>query len=40
MFIAAAWNAQVWGREVGNPAPYNFDEFQRHRVKLKFALEF
>ena len=40
MFIAAAWNAQVWGREIGNPAPYNFDEFQRHRIKLKFALEF
>jgi hypothetical protein len=40
MFVAAAWNAQVWGREVGNPAPYNFAEFQRHRVKLKFALEF
>ncbi len=40
MFIAAAWNAQVWGREIGNPEPFNFAEFQRHRVKLKFALEF
>jgi hypothetical protein len=40
MFVAAAWNAQVWGREVGNPGPYNFAEFQRHRVKLKFAVEF
>jgi hypothetical protein len=40
MFITAAWNAQVWGREVGNPAPFNLAEFQRHRVKLKFAVEF
>jgi hypothetical protein len=40
MFVTAAWNAQVWGREVGNPAPFNLAEFQRHRVKLKFAVEF
>ena len=40
MFVTAAWNAQIWGREVGNPAPFNLAEFQRHRVKLKFAVEF
>jgi hypothetical protein len=40
-FIQAAWNTQVWGREVANPgAPFNFEEFQRNRVKLKFAYEF
>ena len=40
MFMTAAWNAQVWGREVGNPAAFNLSEFQRNRVKLKFAYEF
>jgi hypothetical protein len=40
MFMSAAWNAQVWGREVGNPVSLNFSEFQRHRAKLKFAWEF
>jgi hypothetical protein len=40
MFITAAWNTQVWGREVGNLAAFNLSEFQRNRVKLKFAYEF
>jgi len=40
MFMTAAWNAQVWGRETGNPAAFNLSEFQRNRVKLKFAYEF
>jgi hypothetical protein len=41
MFIQAAWNTQVWGREVANPgALFNFEEFQRNRAKLKFAYEF
>ena len=40
MFMTAAWNAQVWGREVGNPAAFNLSEFQHNRVKLKFAYEF
>jgi hypothetical protein len=41
MFIQAAWNTQVWGREVANPgATFNFEEFQRNRAKLKFAYEF
>jgi hypothetical protein len=40
MFMTAAWNTQVWGREVGNPAAFNLSEFQRNRVKLKFAYEF
>jgi hypothetical protein len=40
MFMTAAWNAQLWGREVGNSLPLNLAEFQRHRAKLKFAFEF
>jgi hypothetical protein len=40
MFMTAAWNAQVWGREIGNPVSFNLAEFQRHRAKLKFAWEF
>lgn len=40
MFMTAAWNAQVWGREVGNPLSLNLSEFQRHRARLKFAYEF
>jgi hypothetical protein len=40
MFMTAAWNTQVWGREVGNPVSLNLSEFQRNRAKLKFALEF
>jgi hypothetical protein len=37
MFMIAAWNAQVWGREVGNSLPLNLSEFQRQRARLKFA---
>ncbi|HEV3500480.1 MAG TPA: hypothetical protein VGZ92_09150 [Bradyrhizobium sp.] len=40
MFMTAAWNTQIWGREVGNPVSLNLAEFQRHRAKLKFAWEF
>ena len=40
MFMTAAWNTQVWGREVGNPVPLNLAEFQRNRARLKFAVEF
>jgi hypothetical protein len=40
MFMTAAWNTQVWGREVGNSLPLNLTEFQRHRARLKFAWEF
>jgi hypothetical protein len=40
MFMTAAWNAQVWGREIGNPVSLNLAEFQRHRARLKFAVEF
>ncbi len=39
-FMTAAWNAQVWGREIGNPVSLNLTEFQRQRVRLKFAWEF
>jgi hypothetical protein len=39
-FMIAAWNTQVWGREVGNTLPLNLAEFQRHRARLKFAWEF
>jgi hypothetical protein len=40
MFMTAAWNAQVWGREIGNRVSLNLAEFQRNRAKLKFAVEF
>lgn len=40
MFVTAAWNTQVYGREVGNPVSLNLAEFQRQRAKLKFAAEF
>jgi hypothetical protein len=41
MFVAAAWNAQIWGREMDNPgAALNLEEFSRHRAKLKVAVEF
>lgn len=40
IFMTAAWNAQVWGREVGNPRSFNLAEFQRQRARLKFAVEF
>jgi hypothetical protein len=40
MFMTAAWNSQVWGREVGSPLPLNLAEFKRHRARLKFAWEF
>ena len=40
MFMTAAWNTQLWGREIGNPVSLNLAEFQRNRAKLKFAVEF
>ena len=40
MFMIAAWNTQVWGREIGNSLPLNLSEFQRQRARLKFAWEF
>lgn len=40
MFMTAAWNVQVWGRETGNSLPLNLGEFQRQRARLKFAWEF
>ncbi len=40
IFVVAAWNAQVWGREVGTPSGLNLSGCQRHRARLKFAYEF
>jgi hypothetical protein len=41
MFMTAAWNTQVWGREVDNPGvSFNLAEFSRQRAKLKVAVEF
>lgn len=41
VFITAAWNTQVWGRETDDPgASLNLAEFSRHRAKLKLAVEF
>ncbi len=39
-FLTAAWNAQVAGREVDGISQLNLAEFQRHRVRLKYAVEF
>ena len=41
MFVAAAWNVQVYGSDVDDPgARLNLAEFSRHRAKLKVAVEF
>jgi hypothetical protein len=40
VFMVAAWNTQVWGREIGNPVSLDLAEFQRQRARLKFAWEF
>jgi hypothetical protein len=40
VFMTAAWNAQVWGREVGTANRLNLEEFSRQRAKLKVAVEF
>jgi hypothetical protein len=41
VFMTAAWNTQVWGREIDNPGgPLNLAEFTRQRAKLKLAVEF
>jgi len=41
MFMTAAWNTQVKGRDVDDPcASLNLAEFSRHRAKLKLAVEF
>lgn len=42
-FLTAAWNTQVWGREMGadqQGGGLNLAEFQRHRARLKWAVEF
>lgn len=41
VFMKAAWNTQVHGRDVEDPgASLNLSEFSRHRAKLKLAVEF
>jgi len=41
MFLAAAFNKQVWGSDVDHPGQhYNLSEFSKYRAKLKLALEF
>ncbi|HEX3439281.1 MAG TPA: transporter [Pseudolabrys sp.] len=39
-FISAAWNVQVWGRDVDAIGSLNLSEFSRQRAKLKAAVEF
>jgi len=39
MFMKAAWNTQVAGRDLENPGSLNLSEFSRHRAKLKLAVE-
>jgi hypothetical protein len=40
MFMTAASNTRVWGREIGKPVSLDLAEFQRNRARLKFAVEF
>jgi hypothetical protein len=40
MFMTAAWNAQVWGREIETGQRLNLEEFSRSRAKVKVAVEF
>ena len=40
MFMTAAWNAQVWGREIETGQRLNLEEFSRQRAKFKVAVEF
>ena len=41
VYMSAAWNTQVRGREVDDPgASLNLAEFSRHRGKLRLAVEF
>jgi len=40
MFMTAAWNAQVWGREIETGQRLNLEEYARSRAKLKVAVEF
>ena len=40
MFMTAAWNAQIWGREIDTGNHLNLEEFSRQRAKLKLAVEF
>jgi hypothetical protein len=41
MFVSAAWNVQVTGREADDPdVRLNVSEFSHHRAKLKVAVEF
>ncbi|HKA70519.1 MAG TPA: hypothetical protein VKE26_01870 [Xanthobacteraceae bacterium] len=39
-FVTAAWNAQIWGREIETGNHLNLEEFSRQRAKLKVAVEF
>jgi hypothetical protein len=40
MFMTAAWNAQIWGREIETGRRLNLEEFSRSRAKVKVAVEF
>jgi hypothetical protein len=40
MFMTAAWNAQVWGREIETGQRLNLEEYSRSRAKVKVAVEF
>jgi hypothetical protein len=39
-FLSLAWNHQVWGDEVGNPARLDLVNFERNQVRLKAGIEF
>jgi hypothetical protein len=39
-FVSAAWNVQVWGAVAGSSGALDFDNFERHHVKLRIGARF
>jgi hypothetical protein len=39
-FISAAWNVQVWSAVAGSSGALDFDNFERHHVKLRIGARF
>lgn len=39
-WLSAAWNHQVWGEELGNPARLDLANFERNHFRLKAGIEF
>jgi hypothetical protein len=39
-FISASWSAQIAGRSTDDPGWLDLTNFQRHRVKVQFGINF